>query len=49
MIRRLGVYYGDSAIFCRRGAFETVGGYPDWPIMEDMKFVKRLRRLGPMA
>ncbi len=49
VIRRLGVYYGDSAIFCRREAFETVGGFPDWPIMEDIKFANRLRRLGPMA
>lgn len=47
--RRGGLYYGDSTIFCRRRAFEAVGGFPDWPIMEDVKLVSRLRRLGRMA
>ncbi|MEE8338364.1 MAG: TIGR04283 family arsenosugar biosynthesis glycosyltransferase [Dehalococcoidia bacterium] len=49
VIRRLGVYYGDSTIFCRREAFEAVGGFPSYPLMEDMKLVSRLRRVGRMA
>ena len=49
VIRRLGVYYGDSAIFCRREAFEAVGGFPPYPLMEDMKLISRLRRVGRMA
>lgn len=49
VIRRGGLYYGDSTIFCRRETFEVVGGFPDWPIMEDVKLVNRLRRLGRMA
>lgn len=49
VIRRLNLYYGDSALFCRREAFEAAGGYPPHPIMEDVPFIHRLRRLGRMA
>ncbi len=41
-----GVVYGDATIFCRREAFDAVGGYPDWPIMEDVNFVSKLRQHG---
>ncbi len=44
--RRLGIYYGDSAIWCRREVFDLLGGYRDMPIMEDYDFVRRLERLG---
>ncbi len=44
--RRLGVYYGDSAIWCRRELFERLGGFADLPIMEDYDFVRRLQRAG---
>lgn len=37
---------GDHAIFCRRRAYEAVGGYPDWPILEDAGFYRRLGRVG---
>ena len=47
--RRLGVFYGDSGIFCRRSVFETLGGYQPWPIMEDYEFARRLRRYGRLA
>lgn len=40
---------GDQAQFASRAAFETVGGYPDWPILEDLEFIRRLKRLGPLA
>ena len=40
------VVYGDSTIFARRDAFEEVGGFADWPIMEDVNFVSRLRTHG---
>lgn len=49
VIRQLTICYGDSAIFCHRGAFERVGGFPPYPIMEDITFVRRLRRLGRFA
>ena len=38
---------GDQAQFVRRDAFEALGGYRDWPILEDLDFVRRLRALGP--
>lgn len=42
-----GIATGDQAIFVRREAFETVGGFPDQPLMEDIELSKRLRRFGP--
>lgn len=42
--RRLGVYYGDSAIWLRRGTFDALGGFEAIPIMEDYKLVRRLER-----
>ncbi len=41
-----GVVYGDASVFVRREAFQRLGGYRDWPIMEDVNFVSRLRGLG---
>ncbi len=49
VIRQLGLYYGDSTIFCRREAFEAVGGFPPHPIMEDVALARRLTRRGRMA
>jgi rSAM/selenodomain-associated transferase 2 len=47
--RRAGVFYGDSGIFCKRHAFEALGGYRPWPILEDYDFARRLRRAGKLA
>ncbi len=44
--RVLGIWFGDSAIFCRRSIFERLGGFPQLPIMEDLAFVDRLRTAG---
>lgn len=44
--RRLGLPYGDQAIFLRAGTFREAGGYPVMPIMEDYEFVRRLGRIG---
>ena len=49
VIRRLGLYYGDSAIFCRRATFEAAGGFPPHPIMEDVALARALQRRGRMA
>lgn len=43
---RLGWFYGDSGIFCRRSAFDALGGYQPWPILEDYDFARRLLRIG---
>jgi rSAM/selenodomain-associated transferase 2 len=40
---------GDQAIFVRRPIFETLGGYPPIPLMEDIELTKRLKRQGPVA
>ncbi|MBI2899740.1 MAG: TIGR04283 family arsenosugar biosynthesis glycosyltransferase [Planctomycetes bacterium] len=38
--------YGDQGIFARRDAFLALGGYRPIPIMEDLDFIRRLRRRG---
>jgi rSAM/selenodomain-associated transferase 2 len=43
-----GLPYGDQAIFVRRRSFEAVGGFLDVPIMEDVDFVRRVQRAGPL-
>lgn len=40
---------GDQAQFCRRDAFEEIGGFPEWPILEDLDLARRLKRHGPIA
>ena len=37
---------GDQAIFVPRSRFQEVGGFPDYPILEDIGFVRRLRSSG---
>jgi len=41
--------YGDQAIFVTADVFRQVNGYPEWPIMEDVEFLQRVRRLGRMV
>jgi rSAM/selenodomain-associated transferase 2 len=40
---------GDQAIFVRRSAFEALGGFAPIPLMEDIHFSFRLKRLGRVA
>ena len=42
----LRIFYGDGGIFVRRDHFYQIGGFPDLPIMEEIEFSRRLRRLG---
>ena len=44
--RLSGVATGDQAIFVRRSAFEATGGFPQIPLMEDIAFSARLKRVG---
>ena len=37
---------GDHGIFCRRTTFLDIGGFPEVPLMEDVEFFRRLRRIG---
>ena len=43
---RLGIVFGDQAIFATREAFFRAGGYPEQPIMEDYELWKRLGKVG---
>ena len=47
--RFTGIATGDQGIFVRRGVFETIGGYPEWDIMEDLEFSHQLKRAGKIA
>lgn len=38
--------YGDQGIFIRRLAFEALGQFPKWPMLEDIEFIRRARRHG---
>lgn len=40
---------GDQAQFVTRHAFEALDGYREWPILEDLDFIRRLRRHGRLA
>lgn len=39
-------HYGDQGIFVRRTTFDALGGYREQPLMEDVDFLRRLRRTG---
>ncbi|MDO9313947.1 MAG: TIGR04283 family arsenosugar biosynthesis glycosyltransferase [Burkholderiaceae bacterium] len=41
--RWTGIATGDQAIFVRRALFESAGGFPDQPLMEDIELSTRLR------
>ncbi len=43
--RLTGVATGDQALFMTRQAFETAGGFPKQPLMEDIEMSCRLKRL----
>lgn len=47
--RLTGIATGDQALFMTREAFDTVGGFPDQPLMEDIEMSRRLKRLSPPA
>lgn len=40
---------GDQALFVRREVFERIGGFPEIPLMEDIAFGRKLKRLGGVA
>ena len=42
--RLTGIATGDQAIFVRRSVFESLGGFADLPLMEDVELSTRLRR-----
>lgn len=36
------IIYGDQALFIRRSLFETLGGFPSQPILEDVAFSEKV-------
>ncbi len=44
--RRLGLPYGDQAIFLRAKSFRHLGGFAEIPLMEDVDLVARARAVG---
>jgi rSAM/selenodomain-associated transferase 2 len=42
-------YTGDQAIFTRRSIFDQLGGYQDWPFMEDVDYSERMSKIGPVT
>lgn len=41
--------WGDQAQFARRETFLRLGGYPQFPIMEDYELARRMKRAGRVA
>ena len=41
--------FGDQAMTIRRNLFEAVGGFPDWPLFEDVELARRVRRCSRIA
>ena len=48
-LRKIGLLYGDSAIFVRRNSYQKVGGFKDLRLFEDLEFVNRLKKTGKLA
>jgi len=48
-LRKLGLIYGDSAVFVRREIYQKIGGFKDYPIFEDLDFIERLKKAGEIV
>ncbi len=47
--RVLHMPYGDQGLFLKASRFRDLGGFPEIPLLEDVEFVRRLRRCGEIA
>ncbi len=45
-VRLFNLPYGDQGIFVRRSVFSALQGFQPMPLMEDVEFVRRLKRQG---
>lgn len=41
--------YGDQGLFVSADCFFRIGGFPNWPLMEDVELCRRLRKHGSIA
>jgi rSAM/selenodomain-associated transferase 2 len=48
-LRKLGLCYGDSAIFVRASVYREIGGFKPFPLFEDLDLVRRLKVKGRLA
>lgn len=46
---RFGIPYGDQGLFATRDAYLATGGFPDWPLFEEVPVVRALRARGGFA
>lgn len=44
-VRLTQIPYGDQAIFIRKDYFDTLGGYKNIPLMEDVELMERIKKL----
>lgn len=44
-----GTIYGDQSLFVRRTHYEKIGGFRDFPLLEDVEFSGRFRRSGKVV
>lgn len=47
--RAFRVPLGDQGQFVKASVFSAIGGFPAWPILEDLELLKRMRRRGRIA
>lgn len=47
--RTLHWIFGDQSLFVRRSVFESLGGFPVLPLMEDLEMSRRLNRCGRLV
>ncbi len=48
-LRKIGLLYGDSAIFVRREIYQKIGGFKPLQLFEDLEFTNNLKRCGQFA
>lgn len=48
-LRKIGLLYGDSAIFVRREIYREIGGFKSMQLFEDLEFVNRLKKRGKLV
>lgn len=41
--------YGDQGLYVRRAMFAALGRFPEWPVLEDIEFIRRARKQGRVA
>ena len=47
--KRMRIFYGDGGIFVRRTHYDQIGGFPDIPIMEEVRFSRKLCQHGEVT